>query len=338
MSIGCILLVVVIWNGAFYKDKQFINDALYTGSIETYKVGRYTFEVPVEFKKEYVVFRVVPQKTKEEQLAYSGTQDIYITEVPWKTHNHTQEFYAYMEETLQFIVRGFPNTKTKKKHVINYEAAEFFQGQSAVCLAYGHGAEISINTYIMLPQGILHLSESRFYYTTQRITDIEVGAAQLFSHYRWGKNHAAQGDVFYTAYGMLENYPSQEESVTMILKMQEALEIVFTTENELYSRGGPPYRDTRKSLSLLKDGIGSMRFREREVNYGGKKQMEFIDKRRINKEYRAYFTFTALEFLYSRPEEPQLEVIGDAPWVDRETMMPIWNAVMQSIRPIADER
>ena len=61
-----------------------------------------------------------------------------------------------------------------------------------------------------------------------------------------------------------------------------------------------------------------MRFREREVNYGGKKQMEFIDKRRINKEYRAYFTFTALEFLYSRPEEPQLEVIGDAPWVDRE--------------------
>jgi hypothetical protein len=124
-----------------------------------------------------------------------------------------------------------------------------------------------VESFIALPQGVLHLEERRQYRGIPRGADMETPAAQLFTHYRWGRQPASVPDTFFTERGRLEGYPSKREDTGIWFGHPDRLK--FRLKTNVDPPGGQlPTADQLRAMAL-RLGIEDHRLVDRTRNLLG---------------------------------------------------------------------
>lgn len=324
------LLVVCIWKGVRYMDGLFVNDSLYTGPTKSYVIGRFVIDVPTVLELQVSTFKVTPIKSEEQILKSYSTEGLTIREQPWQTNNHAQEMEVYAAPYIEDAYLPDEVTHCNKVEDVSH----LFGGNKTIRTVKHRYGITEIHIFIELLQGLLHIEESRNLYVGG-LYDIEKPAAELFKYYAWGKPQRVGNNVFYTAFGRVEGYPSQEEHFSAVFRNTMDFYLLFSTKAEPILIEGDRLFTTEEAHKLKgKYGATFERYREREVSHGGYTQMEYISK--FDGYYGGHiatFDFAAPVTPMSTPQQPNLKLNFESPWEVRDHAMPIWNTVLHSLRP-----
>ena len=303
--------------------------------------------VPESMKLRGFTFLIGPAES-EKKIQY-GTEYIRIEEIPWRQGDKEQQFRGLWEEfresskRKQTVMYGdtFRNKRGQLRYAENLNAKDVFGFQSVTVAYYD-----SILSVIAMPEGLLKLTEKRGPGNMPSCTDIEVPAAQLLKHYRWGKRPSSAPDTFYTAMGMFEGYPSEYEDANIFFKHPDGFWLRILTEYTLRSWSIPgadklPSEDEVKNMAR-RLGISYQQYVKRERKFVGQNTIEQIyrARKKNDDDYTLFFSLisTGPRILPLTPTRPRIEITLECSWEQREQAMEIWNTVLQNFRLAAESK
>ena len=199
--------VVIIGLGSWWVkahlDKEFVHDEFYEGSLQTYTMGRFSIDVPVDFENTHAFFSITPTAERNK----FGTESFSIQEVPWRTQDHLTEFDEYTQPYFNRVnLNTYPNSYSALR-----DSQWLFEGHRS-CYTVDKGTTTArVETFIALNEGLLHFTEFRNSSDDDTLLDFIEPTVELFKHYRWDKPSPSPTEIFHTTFGIIENYPCVAE-------------------------------------------------------------------------------------------------------------------------------
>ena len=309
-----------------------LSDVTVTEPMRMIYAGRYAYAVPESLILKNYRVKVKPANQKEGHK----TSYIEIIETPWQTENRQLEFEQSYQEALAqkngyWAKKPVPDYMKGVNYAENLDARAFF-GRPSVCAAYNPGsADMPVECFVSMPQGVLHFKESRMYRRwIPQCSDIERPAAQLMPYYHWGNPEPEEQDVFYTAHGYVSGYPAGRESAAILLGNNSGFEVGIETyapkEYEVSSS------KVKRVASL--SGVRASILRERGFERGGVLFYELIYRLTLDDDDTVNFVLLSHNGHASSPKDPSLKIITDCEWEDLEKTLPLWNSIVQGMRPV----
>ena len=312
-----------------HLDKEFVHDEFYQGSLQTYTMGRFSIDVPVEFENTHAFFSITP--TAEHNKF--ETQSFSIQEIPWRTEDHLTEFDEYTQLYFKRVnLNTYPNSYSALR-----DSQWLFEGHRS-CYTVDKGTTtVRVETFVALNEGLLHFTEIRNFSDEDTLLDFIEPTVELFNHYRWSKHSLSPVDLFHTTFGVIENYPCVAEECMLKFTNAQGAKLTFSTQSNHRKSMTDDKALTTEELTELseKHGLTFKRFRERKHSQAGYNQMEYIskfsDKHRNG--YIVTFSYLNPKSQGANPKRPSMTMSLNGPWTERKNLMPVWNSVLQSIQP-----
>ncbi len=316
----------------------------YDGPAREYVLGRYAFSVPDELKEDGILLEVFPP-VHQGMLNTYETDRFTIREIPWKGGNRQQEFEdawrPLREEVLEhdnnkataYLKDGREPELTYKE---NLDASNFFGGYPAIII--GHRLDSPpafVETFIALPQGVLHLEEYRHYYKTEKGEDLETPAMAIFKHYSWGKSRNGKPGAFYTEYGKVDGYAVRNEQAgAHFMDFDENREYDLVYSTRVPSPIPPALKKAIKNTSMpsLPFGYSITNLVERVIETDGEQFKEYINVNITPRRKYLVFRLQSPEYK-GTVEHPHVDIEFRAPWAEREKAMLMWNFIRSSFKP-----
>lgn len=319
-------------------------DLTYTGAKTKYQAGRFSFILPSGYQPDMYRFRLTPAQQLESGKV--RTSRIEIEEHPWKHGENELEFEQLWRPLQQWKSVASEETYSEtfkdggKVYAENLDASSYF-GHKAVTIGYiNDGFPYPINSFIVLPQGVLALREMRRMgnVDSPNCTRLEGPAAELFKHYTWKKNEPSQEDTYYTALGMVEGYHTEQEyTILSVVDGVRQISISVEMEYDVHSKFDPELDRLPSEAEVRQKAEESGVEYEQIVNgsrkVASREMIEKITKLRSSNSDEPY----VLDFVLRTPpgqvstaNTPNVMITLQCGWEHRKQAIPVWNTLLGS--------